>query len=77
MRESRVGLARSRPGKNLDAALGSAYANPPAVGDQPSGVLDAHNSRQAVFACDHGTVGHEAADLGHQATDRDAFLAAG
>ena len=41
------------------------------VPDQPGGVLDADDGRQAVLPRDHGAVGHEAADLGDEARDRD------
>ena len=58
-------------GQDLDVPVGSVHADALPVADQPGGVLHAHDGRQAVLARDHRAVGHQAADLGHQALDRD------
>ena len=57
--------------QDFDVPVGSVHADPLAVGDQPGRVQHADHGRQAVLPGDHRAVGHLAADLGHQAGDRD------
>jgi hypothetical protein len=47
------------------------HADPLAIPDQARGVLNSHDRRHAVLACDNRAVGHQAPDLRHQAFDRE------
>ncbi len=60
---------RSRAREDDDGAGRAVDANPLAVPYLQSRTIDAHDCGQAVLAGNHGTVGHEAADLGDQSCD--------
>ena len=57
--------------QQLDVTLGAVHADHLPVWDQLRGVFHAHYRREAVLAGDHGAMGHQSADLGHQALDGD------
>src|SRR5262249_30682019 len=57
--------------EDVDVSVGGVDADPPAVLDQAGGALDADDRRQTVLPRDHRAVGHQAADLRHEAVDRD------
>jgi hypothetical protein len=47
------------------------HADPLPIPDQVRSMLNSHDRRQAVLACDYRAVGHQAPDLRHQAFDRE------
>jgi hypothetical protein len=51
--------------QNLDVPVGSVHADPLPIGDQPGGIYDTDDGRQAVLPCDHRTMGHQSSDLRH------------
>jgi hypothetical protein len=57
--------------QDLYVPVRSVHADPLPIPDQPGCVFHPYDGWQAVLPCDHGAVGHQAPDLGHQARDRD------
>jgi hypothetical protein len=58
-------------GQDVDVSVRPVHADALAVADQAGGVLHADDGGEAVLPRDYGAVGHQAADLRHQALDRD------
>ena len=58
---SRCGQSR----QDLDVPVGSVHADPLPIEDQPGGIYDTDDGRQAVLPCDHRAVSHQSSDLGH------------
>src|SRR5436853_625160 len=58
---------RDAVAQDLDVSVRPMDADPLPIPDQVRSMLNSHDRRQTVLACDYRAVGHQAADLRHQA----------
>ncbi len=60
-------FGQQTPLQYFDISLCAMHANLLPIFYQPSRILHSDDCRQAIFACDHCSVGHQSADFGDQA----------